>query len=176
MNSQLIMTSYLNTTYDIFRNIFKPFKQLQMNKMDNIDSKSFNLISRLPYMKDYKEHTFIPTLHQNSNNPKQALYFKKNIGCADDIVYQTTKEFNNDLNKNLVEYRALGFKDRLQQAMMTSARNPLCANAKYIIFTCNALGFKYGNSIIGILENEHPNADLGLTVEYELYNTVDNNK
>ncbi len=168
------MTRYLNTTYDMFCNIFKPSRQSQLNKLNNFDYNSFQLISRLPYAPYYKEHTFIPTIHHDSNPPKNGLYFKKNIGCADDIVYQTTKEFNNVNNKNLIEYRALGFKDRLEQVMMSCARNPLCAEAKYIIFTCNALGFKYGNSIIGILENEHPNADLGLTIEYEIYNTIEN--
>ena len=169
------MTRYLNTTYDIFRNAFKPSRQSQINKLNNLDTISFNQISRLPYAPYYKENNFIPTIHHDSNPPQNGLYFKKNIGCADDIVYQTTKEFNDVNNKNLIEYRALGFKDRLNEAMMTSARNPLCADAKYIIFTCNALGVKYGNSIIGILENEHPNAKTELTIEYEIYNTVENN-
>ena len=86
------------------------------------------------------------------------------------------KEFNDENNKNLIQYRALGFTNRLQQAMMASARNPYSENAKNIIFTCNALGGKYGNSIIGILENEHPSADNELTIEYEIYNTVENKK
>lgn len=163
----------------MFRNIFKQSRQFQMNKLNklnNLDYKSFNLISKLPFAPYYKEHTFIPTFHHSSKPPQNALYFKKNIGCADDIVYQTTKEFNDVNNKNLIEYRALGFKDRLHQAMMTSSRNPQCGNAKYIIFTCNSLLVKYGNSIIGILENEHPNADLELIMEYEIYNTVENEK
>ena len=168
------MTRYLSSTYDIFCNTFKQSREFQNNKLNNLDYKSFNLISKLPYALYYQEHTFIPTFHYDSKQPQNALYFQKNIGCADDIVYHCFKEFNDQFNKNLIEYRALGFKDRLHQIMMKSAINPQCANAKYIIFTCNALKFKYGNSIIGILENEHPNANLGLTIEYEIYNTVEN--
>ncbi len=70
------MTRYLNTTYDIFLNIFKPFRQLQMNKLNNLDYTSFNLISRLPYLPFYKEHSFISTLHQDSYNSKNFIFQK----------------------------------------------------------------------------------------------------
>lgn len=68
-----------------------------------------------------------------------------------------------------MEYRALGFSERLKEVMMQSAKNPLCAKAKYIVFTCNGLGYKYGNSIIGVFENDHPDADPNMRIEYEIY-------
>jgi len=68
--------------------------------------------------------------------------------------------------------RALGFSDRLKGVMMQSSNNPLCAKAKYIIFTCNSLGVKYGDSIIGVFENEHPYVDPNMRIEYEIYTTA----
>ena len=56
--------------------------------------------------------------------------------------------------------------------MMEAAKNPMCYRAKWITFSCNALGAKYGNPVIGVLENVHPDADPNLQVEYEIYNTV----
>ena len=75
------------------------------------DFSKFNLISKLPYDPFYNQiqERFIPTLIKNSAPPANGLYFTKEIGCADDIVLVATKEFNNQNNKNLVEYRALGF-------------------------------------------------------------------
>jgi hypothetical protein len=56
--------------------------------------------------------------------------------------------------------------------MMQSAKNPLSAKAKYIVFTCNLLGIKYGNPIIGVFENIHKDADPNVRIEYEIYNFV----
>ena len=88
------------------------------------------------------------------------------------IVVVGMKEFYSDNNPNLVEYLALGFYERLQQVIMEAARNPVCAKAKWISINSNLLGAKYGNSVIGLLENVHPDADPNLQVEYEIYNTV----
>jgi Leucine-rich repeat (LRR) protein len=82
------------------------------------------------------------------------------------------KYFYSDNNPNLVEYRALGFNERLQQVIMEAARNPVCARAKWISINSNLLGVKYGNCVIGLLENVHPDVDPNLQVEYEIYNTV----
>ena len=120
----------------------------------------------------YNQIQFIPILIKNNPPPSNGVYFTKQIDCADDIVLLAIKEFNSNDNRNLVEYRALGFHDRLREVMMTAARNPLCAKAKWISFNCNALGVKYGNSVIGLLENVHPDADPNLQIEYEIYNTI----
>lgn len=147
---------------------------------------SFQLISKLPYDRYYNQYydqrpiKFIPIINiTQSINPKprkQGYYFNEQISCADDIVYITLKEFNEGDNKkmqNQMEYRALGFHTRLQQVMMASARNPISANAKWISFTCNGLGAKYGNNVIGMLENLHPEANPNMQVEFDIYNTVD---
>jgi len=114
----------------------------------------------LPHDPYYNQIKFIPTLIKNNQPPSNGRYFTKQIGCADDI------------NLNHGEYRALGFNERLQQVLMESARNPVCAKAKWISINSNLLGAKYGNSVIGLLENIHLDADPNLQVEYEIYNTV----
>lgn len=155
-------------SFEILRSLFRRAS----TSTPKLDMDSFRLISKLPYDPFYNQIQFIPTLIKNNLPPSNGLYFTKQIGCADDIVLVTTKEFNSNDNRNLVEYRALGFRDRLQEVMMTAARNPVCAKAKWISFNCNALGVKYGNSVIGLLENVHPDADPNLQIEYEIYNTV----
>ena len=136
----------------------------------------FQLISKTPFLPEYKYFSFIPALHYTEKAPEKPLYFHKEVGCADDIVYHAIREMNGDNNKHLIEYRALGFKDRLNQVMMSAAREPMSEEAKYIIFTCNALGGKYKNRIIGVFENIYEKADPKLTIEYEIYNTVEENK
>jgi hypothetical protein len=116
----------------------------------------------LPYVKEYME---VPILHHTENAPQNGKYFSKKIGCADDIAYYASIEQYN--LENAVEYRALGFSNRLKQAMMSAARNPLCEKASFIIFTCNALEIEYKNPVIGVLENEHENRDKNLIIEYE---------
>jgi len=149
-------------------NIFKSLRT-HSPKMDFND---FQLLSKLPFAPNYNEIKFIPIIHKNSDIPNNPLYFKKTVHCADDMVYHTTREFNDQKNSNIVEYRALGFKDRLQQVMMQASAYPLCSKAKYIIFTCNALGTKYNNNpILGMFENEHLDADPSLRIEYEIYTT-----
>jgi hypothetical protein len=136
------------------------------------DFDRFHLISKLPNDPYYNKIKFIPTLIKNNQTPNNGRYFTKQIGCVDDIIVVCLKEFNDDNNTNRVEYRALGFNERLQQVMMEAARNPICAKAKWISINSNLLGVKYGNSVIGLLENIHPDADPNLQVEYEIYNTV----
>jgi hypothetical protein len=87
------------------------------------------------------------------------------------MVYHAMQEF---YSKNAVEYIALGFKDRLQQAMMQASANMTAGNAKYIIFTSNGLGYKYNNPVIGVFENTHPNANPNIRLEYEINNTINN--
>jgi hypothetical protein len=155
-------------SFEILRSLFRRAS----TSIPKLDMDSFRLISKLPYDPFYNQIQFIPTLIKNNLPPSNGLYFTKQIGCADDIVLVTTKEFNSNANRNLVEYRALGFRDRLQEVMMTAAHNPVCAKAKWISFNCNALGVKYGNSVICLLENVHPDADPNLQIEYEIYNTI----
>jgi len=155
-------------SFEILRSLFRRAS----TSIPKLDMDSFRLISKLPYDPFYNQIQFIPTLIKNNQPPSNGLYFTKQIGCADDIVLVATKEFNSNDNRNLVEYRALGFRDRLQEVMMTAARNPVCAKAKWISFNCNALGVKYGNCVIGLLENVHPDADPNLQIEYEIYNTI----
>jgi hypothetical protein len=143
-----------------------------------IDIASFQLISKVPNDPFFHKLPlrFIPNLIENSSPPTKGYYFTEQIGCADDIVVIALKEFNSDAGaklKNQVEYRALGFSQRLQQVMMEAACNPICAKAKWISFTCNALGVKNGNKVIGLLENTHPDVDSTLQVEFEIYNTID---
>ena len=158
-------------SFEILRSLFRGAKA-STSKLSP-DFSSFNLISKLPYDPFYNQISdkFIPTLIKNNPPPNNGHYFTKQIGCADDIVLVATKELNGD-GKNIATYRALGFRDRLQEVMMVAARNPICAKAKWISFNCNALGVKYGNCVIGLLENVHPDADPNLLVEYEIYNTV----
>jgi len=144
--------------------------------LPNLDS--FQLISKLPYDPYYNQLPikFIPTLIKNMQPPSRGHYFTEQIGCADDIALVAIREFNSNLetkHKNQVEYRALGFSQRLQQLIMEAARNPICAKAKWISFNCNALGAKYGNNVIGLLENTHPDVDPNLQIEFEIYNTID---
>ena len=159
----------MQNNYNIFRSVFS--KRVDTPKLN---FENFDLISKLPNAPYYNEYNFIPTIHKTNDIPQKGLYFNKEIGCADDMVYQTLQEFNSKETKNFMEYHALGFKDRLQNAMMTATRNPLCANAKYIIFTSNGLGYKYGNSTIGVFENTHKNADPNMRIEYEIYSTTRN--
>jgi hypothetical protein len=156
-----------------FYNIFKSLKINSHAPQMNFDS--FQLISKVPFAPYYNEYKFIPIIHKTENNEQndqKPIYFSKQIGCADDMVYHATREFNDEKNKNLVEYRALGFRDRFRDMIMQASSNPLCEKAKYIIFTCNALGSKYNNPILGIFENTHPNADKNMKIEYELYTTI----
>ena len=147
------------------------FGRTQSTTKPALDLDSFQLISKLPDDPFYNQipEKFIPTLIKNNPAPSNGLYFTNQIGCADDIVLLAIREQN---GKNQVEYRALGFKNRLMQLMMEASRNPICAKAKWISFNCNLLGLKYGNSVIGLLENVHPDADPNLQIEYEIYNTV----
>lgn len=170
------MVSYMQTTYDLFKSLFinRPWQSKNTIGQKQLDFSTFTLISKLPYSQEYREYEFIPTIHRTDLPPHDALYFRAEIGCADDIVYQTSKEFNSVLIRT-TEYKALGFRERLQSAMMSVARNPLSATAKHIIFTNNVLGTKHGNPIIGIFENTHPNANSNVTIEYEIYNTVKGN-
>lgn len=154
-------------------NIFRTLNSLK-STAPQMNFESFQLISKLPYAPYYNEYKFIPTIHKTNEIPQSGLYFNKEIYCADDMTYHTTREFNDYNNKNIVEYRALGFRDRLQQVMMQASANPLCEKAKYIIFTCNAIGYKYNNSILGVFENKHQNADNNMRIEYELYSSVEN--
>ena len=163
--------TYMQTSYNIFKSVFnKP----QFNKQQSTvpDFSRFDLISKLPFAPYYNEYKFITTIHKTSDIPQKGLYFNKKIGCADDMVYQTSQEYN---NKNRVEYKALGFENRLQNAMMQASANPISAKAKFIIFTCNGLEFKYNNPIIGVFENTHPDVDPNMRIEYEIYHTIDNN-
>ena len=159
----------MQTSYNIFNSVFtKPNINTQ-----KYDFSRFDLISKLPNAPYYNTINFIPTIHKTQDIPQSGLYFNKKVGCADDMVYHTSQEFNSSENiKNSVEYKALGFRDRLHEVMMQSAKNPLSAKAKYIIFTCNLLGVKYGNSTIGVFENEHPDADPNMRIEYEIYTTA----
>jgi len=159
-------------SFAILRSLFT--KTQSTTTIPALNFSSFQLISKLPDDPFYNQipEKFIPTLIKNNSQPSNGRYFTKQIGCADDIVVVATKEFYNENNKNVVEYRALGFYQRLLQVMMEAARNPICARAKWISFNSNALGLKYGNSVIGLLENVHPDADPNLQIEYEIYNTI----
>lgn len=154
-------------SFNIFKSVFsKPHE-------NKLDFSRFDLISKLPYAPYYNEYKFITTIHKTSDIQQSGLYFNKKIGCADDMVYQTSQEFNNN-NKNDVEYRALGFRNHLQNAMMQASANPLSAKAKFIVFTCNGLGHKYNNPIIGVFENTHSDVDQNMRIEYEIFNTLNN--
>ena len=161
------MSQYMQTSYNMLKSLFH-----KSQTSTQYDFSSFDLISKLPNAPYYNTMKFIPIIHKTQDIPQPGLYFNKTIGCADDITYHTTQEFNNSDNGHRVEYRALGFSDRLQEVMMQSAKNPLCAKAKYIIFTSNGLGYKYNNSTIGVFENEHRDADPNMRIEYEIYNEV----
>lgn len=161
--------------FEILSSLFRGTRGTNTSSTSTPDSDSFHLISKLPYTSYYNQIKFIPTLIKNNPPPSNGRYFTKQIGCADDIVVVCLKEFNDDNNPNRAEYRALGFNERLQQVIMEAARNPVCAKAKWISINSNLLGAKYGNSVIGLLENIHPDADPNLQVEYEIYNTVNEN-
>jgi hypothetical protein len=166
----------MQTTYHILKSIFNITHVTNATRASHTmisDFSKFDLISKLPFAPYYNEYKFIPTIHKTSEIPQSGLYFNKEIYCADDMVYQTIREFNDQRNKNIVEYKALGFQDRLKQMMMQASMNPLAAKAKYIIFTCNGLGAKYNNSIIGVFENSHSDVDPNMRIEYELYNTIE---
>jgi len=147
------------------------FRGTSTSNTKKLDLNSFHLISKLPSDPFYNRIKFIPTLIKNNQPPSNGLYFTEQIGCADDIVVVAMKEIYGDTN--CAEYVALGFHDRLHQVMMEVARNPICAKAKWISINSNLLGLKYGNNVIGLLENIHPDADPNLQMEYEIYNTVD---
>lgn len=153
-------------SFEILRSIFRGTRDFSTSTPD-IDS--FHLISKLSHDPYYNQIKFIPTLIKNNQPPSNGHYFTKQIGCADDIVVVCLKEFNDDNNLNRVEYRALGFNERLQQVLMEAARNSICAKAKWISINSNLLGAKCGNSVIGLLENIHPDANPNLQVEYEIY-------
>jgi hypothetical protein len=160
------MSTLMSTSFHMYRSLFNK------KQNTNLDFSKFDLISKLPSAPYYNQYKFIPIIHKTNDIPQSGLYFNKQIGCADDMVYQTLQEFNHHDNKYIAEYKALGFGDRLKQVMMNSAQNVLSAKAKYIIFTCNSLGVKYGNPIIGIFENTHKDADPNIRIEYEIYNVV----
>jgi hypothetical protein len=160
------MSTFMPMSFNIFKSVFsKPHE-------NKLDFSRFDLISKLPYAPYYNEYKFITTIHKTSDIPQSGLYFNKQIGCADDMVYQTSQEFNNPDIKNRVEYKALGFENHLQNAMMQASANPISAKAKYIVFTANGLGVKYNNPVIGVFENTHPDVDPNMRIEYEIYNTV----
>jgi hypothetical protein len=162
------MFTFMPMSFNIFKSVFsKPHE-------NKLDFSRFDLISKLPSAPYYNEYKFITTIHKTSDIPQSGLYFNKKIGCADDMVYQTSQEFNKQDNNNIVEYKALGFHNRLQNAMMQASANPISAKAKFIVFTCNGLGYKYNNPIIGVFENTHPDVDQNMRIEYEIYYTVDN--
>lgn len=165
------MSTYMPMSFNIFKSIFSKSSKSPETKFD---FSKFDLISKLPSAPYYNEYKFITTIHKTSDIPQPGIYFNKQVGCADDITYHTTQEFNNTHNKNRVEYKALGFENRLQNAMMQASSNPISAKAKYIVFTCNGLGYKYNNPIIGVFENTHVDADPNMRIEYEIYNTVNN--
>ena len=166
------MSTIMSTSFHMLRSLFNKSQNNIPTQNQQLDFSKFDLISKLPSAPYYNEYKFIPIIHKTNNIPQSGLYFNKQIGCADDMVYQTSQEFNRLDNKNLAEYTALDFKNRLHQVMMQSAHNPLSAKAKYIVFTCNLLGIKYGNPTIGVFENIHKDADPNVRIEYEIYNVV----
>ena len=166
------MSTIMSTSFHMLRSLFNKSHNNIQTQNQHLDFSKFDLISKLPYAPYYNEYKFIPIIHKTTDIPQSGLYFNKQIGCADDMVYQTSQEFNRSDNNNNVEYKALGFEDRLKQVMMQSAQNPLLAKAKYIVFTCNLLGVKYGNPTIGVFENTHVDADQNIRIEYEIYNVV----
>ena len=127
----------------------------------------FDLISKLPDQPCYNKINFVPKIQPHQRDqPRSGLYFNKTVSCADDMAFYASQEPYS--KSSSTEYLALGFKDSLQQAMMQAAKNPLASKAKYITFTCNLLGHKYGNPTIGVLTNEHPEADDAINIEYNL--------
>ena len=158
--------STMPVSFNILKSVFSKSRE------NKFDFSKFDLISKLPSAPYYNEYKFITTIHKTPDVPQTGLYFNKEIGCADDMVYQTTREFNDNSNKNRVEYKALGFENRLQNAMMQASADPMSAKAKYIIFTSNGLGYKYNNPVIGVFENTHPDVDPNMRIEYEIYKTV----
>lgn len=165
------MSTIMSTSFHMLRSLFTKSQNTKSIQNNHLDFSKFDLISKLPSAPYYNEYKFIPIIHKTNDIPQSGLYFNKQVGCADDMVYQTSQEFNLD-NKNLAEYRALGFRDRLQQVMMQSAQNPLSAKAKYIVFTSYGQGLKYGNPIMGVFENTHKDADPNIRIEYEINNTI----
>jgi len=136
------MSTYMSMSFNIFKSVFSKPSETKL------DFSKFNLISKLPSAPYYNEYKFITTIHKTSDIPQSGIYFNKQVWCADDMVYHTTQEFNNPDIKNRVEYKALGFENRLQNAMIQASSNPMSAKAKYIVFTCNGLGYKYNNPIL----------------------------
>ena len=90
----------MQTTYNIFKSIFSKSRNTCTTTPD---FSKFDIISKLPYAPYYNEYKFIPTIHKTSEIPQSGLYFNKEIYCADDMVYHTTREFNDLKNKNIVE-------------------------------------------------------------------------
>ena len=156
--------STMPVSFNIFKSIFSKPRE------NKFDFSKFDLISKLPSAPYYNEYKFVTTIHKTPDVPQTGLYFNKEIGCADDMVFHTSQEFN--ASNNRVEYKALGFENRLQNAMMQASANPMSAKAKYIIFTANGLGYKYNNPVIGVFENTHPDVDPNMRIEYEIYKTV----
>lgn len=93
------MSTYMPMSFNIFKSVFSKSSKLPETK--------FDLISKLPLAPYYNEYKFITTIHKTSDIPQPGIYFNKQVGCADDITYHTTQEFNNTDNKNRVEYIAL---------------------------------------------------------------------
>ena len=104
--------STMPVSFNILKSVFSKSRE------NKFDFSKFDLISKLPSAPYYNEYKFITTIHKTPDVPQTGLYFNKEIGCADDMVYQTTREFNDNSNKNRVEYKALGFENRLQNAMI----------------------------------------------------------
>ena len=152
--------------------VYNIIKSLTKSHTPEMNFDSFQLISKLPLVPYYNQTKFIPIIHKTDDIPKEGLYFNKEISCADDMVYHAINEFNDIRNKNIVEYKALGFNDRFKEVLMQASQNLLCEKAGYIIFTCNTLGGKYNNPILGIYKNNHPNADKNMKIEYEIYTTI----
>jgi hypothetical protein len=163
------MSHTMAVSYNIFKNIFNKSKNTQdkqeINQEDKMDK--FALISKLPLSPEYNQYKFTPIIHMTDKKPEKGIYFNEEIGCADDIVFYTSREFNKPSN-NLAEYIALNINEILENSMMQSSRNLLASKAKYIIFTSNILGYKKNKSIIGVFENKHNDLDENMRLEYEI--------
>lgn len=148
------------STVPFLKNIFGG-----LSKTKPINFENFDLISKIPLDPHYNQTNFFQDVYLYKSKPT-GLYFNKEIECADDIVYNASQI---SYEKNAVEYRAMGFADRLKEAIMQSSLNPSSKFAKYIIFTTAAMQLKYGNPIIGVLVNNHKDADPNVTLEYDIY-------
>jgi len=121
-------------------------------------------------------YNFIVNIYRRNENyiPQKGIFFNKQIGCPDDILYERSEQFYGKHN-NMIEYKVFGIDKRLKSAMLLAACNPMCAKAKYIIFSANncGLGYKYGNSTIGVFENIQKDVDPNLHIEYDLFSTYE---